>query len=58
MNAAHLHLILNHFPVVGSLFALGFFVASAFYRTKVLQQIALKPAKPVAYQIRIYDANH
>ena len=24
MNEAHLHLILNHFPIIGALFGLGF----------------------------------
>jgi uncharacterized membrane protein len=41
MNAAHLHLILNHFPVIGALFALGFFAVAGARPTKILQQIAL-----------------
>ena len=30
MNLAHLHLVLNHFPIIGTVIGLGLFVGSLF----------------------------
>jgi hypothetical protein len=41
MNAAHLHLLLNHFPTVGFGVGFGLFLVSLFYKSKELKQAAL-----------------
>lgn len=41
MNAAHLHLALNHLPVVGLLFALGVFVFGRVLRSDVTMRVGL-----------------
>lgn len=41
MNIVHLHLLLNHIPVVGTLFALLLFAAALFLRETVSPKFAL-----------------
>ncbi len=41
MNQAHLHLIVNHLPIVGSLFAAGLLGAGVFRRNATLSQAGL-----------------
>jgi hypothetical protein len=41
MNLVHLHLLLNHFPTVGTVIALGLFAASLVMRSKHLQHASL-----------------
>src|SRR5438552_410852 len=41
MNAAHLHLLLNHFPTVGFSIGLGLFLVSLFARRGNLQRVSL-----------------
>lgn len=41
MNAAHLHLILNHLPVIGSWFGLAFLVVAMIRRNDTLMSSAL-----------------
>jgi uncharacterized membrane protein len=41
MSLVHLHLILNHVPVVGALFALFLFAAAIFLRETVTTRLAL-----------------
>ena len=41
MPGAHLHLLVNHAPVFGSLFALALLVASFFWAPEVLRRTAL-----------------
>ncbi len=41
MNAAHLHLILNHIPVLGSLFGLILLLFGIFRRSNLLVNVAL-----------------
>ena len=48
ITAAHLHLLLNHLPVVGSLFALGLLAWGLWRRSDVLQRAALGAAVIVA----------
>lgn len=40
LTGVHIHLLVNHAPVFGSLFALGLFVASYFYAPEVLRRTA------------------
>ena len=41
MNAAHIHLLLNHFPTVGFSIGLGLFVVAIFAKKEVLKQTSL-----------------
>lgn len=41
MNAAHLHLLVNHFPVVGSIFGAAFFLIALFKRNELLIKSSL-----------------
>lgn len=41
MTGAHLHLLVNHVPILGSLFALALLVASIWMARDVLRRIAL-----------------
>jgi uncharacterized membrane protein len=41
MNAAHLHLIVNHIPVIGMLIAVVFFVVSLFHGKDILVKASL-----------------
>lgn len=41
MNLAHLHLLLNHFPIIGTVIALGLFVVSLFGKNDDLERAAL-----------------
>ena len=38
MNYAHLHLLLNHFPIIGSIIGLGLFLVSFFGKNKDLRR--------------------
>src|SRR5438874_6583774 len=41
MNLAHLHLLLNHFPIIGTLIGAGIFVASFIRRNNDLKLAGL-----------------
>jgi hypothetical protein len=41
MNFAHLHLLLNHFPVIGTIIGVGLFVASLFKQSGDLRRSSL-----------------
>jgi len=41
MNLAHLHLLLNHFPIIGTIVALGLFIASFVGKNDDLKRSAL-----------------
>ena len=41
MNLAHLHLVLNHFPIIGSVIGLGLFVVSLARKNDDLQRASL-----------------
>ena len=41
MNLAHLHLLLNHFPIIGTIIALGLFLASFFGKSDDLKRSSL-----------------
>ncbi|MBI5388542.1 MAG: hypothetical protein HZA90_28080 [Verrucomicrobia bacterium] len=48
MNAAHLHLLLNHLPVVGSLFAVGVIAIGLLFRREAATRVGLGLALVVA----------
>src|SRR2546426_12103479 len=41
MNLAHLHLLLNHFPTIGTMVAIGLFVASLIAKNDDLKRTSL-----------------
>jgi uncharacterized membrane protein len=41
MNLAHLHLLLNHFPIIGTIIGLGLLVGSFFKRNEDLKRASL-----------------
>jgi uncharacterized membrane protein len=41
LNAAHLHLILNHIPILGSIFITVLFIVALIYRNVFLQKVSL-----------------
>jgi uncharacterized membrane protein len=48
MNLAHLHLVLNHFPIIGTLIGVGLFVASFFGRNDDFKRASLIALAAVA----------
>lgn len=40
MNDAHLHLLFNHFPIVGLFFGFGILIAGIFKKNKLLLNVA------------------
>ena len=40
MNDAHLHMIVNHFPIIGTIFGLGILIAGLFFKNNVLKNTA------------------
>jgi uncharacterized membrane protein len=41
LNAAHLHLMLNHIPILGSIFITVLFIIALIYRNVFLQKVSL-----------------
>jgi uncharacterized membrane protein len=41
LNAAHLHLLLNHIPILGSIFITVLFIVALIYRNVFLQKVSL-----------------
>src|SRR5579875_3738294 len=41
MNMAHLHLLLNHFPILGSIFITVMFAIALIFRNTFLQKVSL-----------------
>src|SRR5690242_1180784 len=41
MNVAHIHLLLNHFPVIGTIVAFGLFLGALVGRSRHLKQASL-----------------
>jgi uncharacterized membrane protein len=41
LNMAHLHLLLNHFPILGSIFILVMFAIALIFRNTFLQKVSL-----------------
>jgi uncharacterized membrane protein len=40
MNDAHVHLVVNHFPIIGTLFGLGILLAGIFMKNTVIKNVA------------------
>lgn len=40
MNDAHLHLIVNHFPIIGSIFGLGILIAGLIFKNNATKNVA------------------
>lgn len=40
MNEAHLHLLINHFPIVGTIFAAGILIAGLILKNPIINKIA------------------
>ena len=40
MNDAHLHMVVNHFPIIGTIFGLGIAIAGLFFKNNVLKNTA------------------
>lgn len=40
MNQAHLHMIVNHFPIIGSIFGAGILIAGLVFKNKSIQYTA------------------
>jgi uncharacterized membrane protein len=41
LNTAHLHLLLNHFPILGSIIITGLFIVALIFRNTFLQKVSL-----------------
>lgn len=40
MNDAHLHLVVNHFPIIGTIFGFGILLTGIFLKNKVVKNVA------------------
>lgn len=40
MNDAHLHMVVNHFPIIGTIFGLGILIVGLFLKNKSVQHTA------------------
>ena len=40
MNDAHLHMVVNHFPIIGTIFGLGILLAGIFMKQTVIKNVA------------------
>lgn len=40
MNDAHLHMVVNHFPIIGTLFGLGILITGIALKNKVISNVA------------------
>ncbi len=40
MNDAHLHMVVNHFPIIGTIFGLGILIAGIFIKNTVIKNVA------------------
>ncbi|WP_396137681.1 hypothetical protein [Flavobacterium sp.] len=40
MNDAHLHMVVNHFPIIGTIFGLGILIAGIFMKHTVIKNVA------------------
>jgi len=41
LNTAHIHLLLNHFPILGSIIITGLFIVALIFRNTFLQKVSL-----------------
>lgn len=40
MNDAHLHMVVNHFPIIGTIFGLGILIVGIFMKNAVIKNVA------------------
>ena len=40
MNEAHLHMVVNHFPIIGTIFGLGILIAGIVLKNKTIKNTA------------------
>lgn len=40
MNDAHLHMVVNHFPIIGTIFGLGILIAGILLKNNVIKNVA------------------
>ena len=40
MNDAHLHMVVNHFPIIGTIFGLGILITGIFMKHTVIKNVA------------------
>ncbi len=40
MNDAHLHMVVNHFPIIGTIFGLGILITGIALKNKVINNVA------------------
>ncbi len=40
MNDAHLHMVVNHFPIIGTIFGLGVLIVGIFLKNNVVKNVA------------------
>ncbi|ESU27201.1 hypothetical protein FLJC2902T_21750 [Flavobacterium limnosediminis JC2902] len=40
MNDAHLHMLVNHFPIIGTIFGLGILIAGVFFKNDAIKNTA------------------
>ena len=40
MNDAHLHMVVNHFPIIGTIFGLGILIAALFLKNNTVKNTA------------------
>jgi uncharacterized membrane protein len=40
MNDAHLHMVVNHFPIIGTIFGLGILIAGIFLKNNTIKNVA------------------
>ena len=40
MNQAHLHMVFNHFPIIGTIFGLGILIAGILFKNNIIKNVA------------------
>lgn len=40
MNEAHLHMVVNHFPIIGTIFGAGILIAGMLYKNSAIKNVA------------------
>ncbi len=40
MNDAHLHMVVNHFPIIGTIFGLGILIAGLIFKNTATKNVA------------------
>ena len=40
MNDAHLHMVVNHFPIIGTIFGLGILIAGILFKNNIIKNVA------------------